>query len=135
MIEAADLVVAGKHREVAQDESQATCEGWCRDAESKINWASHADVVYNLIRGCNPATGAWTLCGGVKLWIYDSSLEPVRAFGAVKGKIGEVVESGNGKIVISSQSGRIHVTKAKLGEGKKAAADTLGIAVGTILGS
>jgi len=135
MIEAADLVVAGKHREVAQDESQATYEGWCRDAESKINWANHADVVYNLIRGCNPAPGAWTLCGGVKLWIYDSSLEPVRTFGAVKGKIGEVVESGNGKIVISSQSGRIHVTKAKLGEGKKAAADTLGIAVGTILGS
>jgi len=135
MIEAADLVLAGKHKEVVQDESQATYEGWCRDAESQIHWASHADVVYNVIRGCNPAPGAWTLCGGVKLFLYDATLEPVRTFGAVKGKIGEVVESGNGKIVITSQSGRIHVTKAKLGEGKKVAADTLGIAVGTILGS
>jgi methionyl-tRNA formyltransferase len=135
MLEAADLVVAGKHTETAQDESQATYEGWCRDAESQIHWASHADHVYNVIRGCNPAPGAWTLCNGVKLFLYDATLEPVRTFGAVKGKIGEVVEAGNGKIVVSSQSGRIHVTKAKLGDGKKAAADTLGIAVGAILGT
>src|ERR1700730_5566990 len=35
MLEAADLVVANKHREVAQDESQATYEGWCRKAEAR----------------------------------------------------------------------------------------------------
>src|ERR1700693_1015495 len=32
MLEAADLVGAGKHREVAQDESKASYEGWCRAA-------------------------------------------------------------------------------------------------------
>src|SRR5881227_4002167 len=32
MLEAADLVVAGKHREAVQDESQASYEGWCRKA-------------------------------------------------------------------------------------------------------
>ena len=40
-----------------------------------------------------------------------------------------------GKIVISSQSGRIHVSKAKLGDGKKVNGDALGIAVRTILGN
>src|SRR5436190_18038602 len=30
MLEAADLVFANKHKEVAQDESKATYEGWCR---------------------------------------------------------------------------------------------------------
>ena len=60
MLEAADLVVAGKHKETVQDESQATYEGWCRDNESKINWANHATIVHRLIRGCNPAPGAWT---------------------------------------------------------------------------
>src|SRR5882757_4736790 len=89
MLEAADLVVAGKHTETVQDEAQATYEGWCRDNESKINWANHATIVHRLIRGCNPAPGAWTLCNGAKLFVYDSSLEPVRTFGAVKGKIGE----------------------------------------------
>ena len=42
--------MAGKHTETVQDESQATYEGWCRDAESKINWANHSTIVYNLIR-------------------------------------------------------------------------------------
>ena len=35
MLEAADLVVAGKHREVVQDESQASYEGWFRAAEAQ----------------------------------------------------------------------------------------------------
>src|SRR6267143_5726671 len=64
MLEAADLVMTGKHREVVQDESQASYEGWCRAAEAKINWASHVDFIYNLIRGCNPAPGAWTTLNG-----------------------------------------------------------------------
>ena len=134
MIEAADLVMAGQHTETVQDESQATYEGWCRDAESKINWANHSTIVYNLIRGCAPAPGAWTTFNDAKLWIYEAKLEKVVTFGAVKGKIGEVVECGDGKIVVTSQSGRIHITKAKLGEGKKVSADTLGIAVGSFLG-
>jgi len=37
MMEAAELVAAGKHAERAQDESQATYEGWCRDAEARIH--------------------------------------------------------------------------------------------------
>ena len=134
MLEAADLVVAGKHQEQVQDEQQASYEGWFRETEAKINWANHADVIHNLIRGCDPAPGAWTTCNGVKLQLFDSRKELVRTFGAVKGKIGEVVEAGNGKLVITAQGGRIHVGKAKLGEAKKVAADTAGIPVGTILG-
>jgi methionyl-tRNA formyltransferase len=60
MLEAADLVAGGKHRETVQDESQATYEGWFRKAEARIHWASHVDHVYNIIRGSNPAPGAWT---------------------------------------------------------------------------
>ena len=135
MLEAADLVVAGKHTETLQDESQATYEGWCRDAESKIHWANHSSIVYNLIRGCSPAPGAWTTFNGAKLWVYEARLEKVARFGAVKGKIGEVVEATDGKLVVTSQSGRIHVLKAKLGEGKKVSGDVLGIAVGALLGT
>ncbi len=39
LLEAADLVMAGKHRETVQDEARASYEGWCRTAEAKINWA------------------------------------------------------------------------------------------------
>ena len=126
MLEAADLVVAGKHREVAQDESQASYEGWFREAEARIHWASHVDTIHNLIRGCDPAPGAWTTLNGVKLQLFDSRKELVRTFGAVRGKIGEVLGVEDGRVVITAQGGRIHAGKAKLGDGKKlAAADLL----------
>ena len=135
MLEAADLVIAGKHTETIQDEDQASYEGWFREGEAKINWANPADVVHNLIRGCDPAPGAWTTYNGVKLQVFDSRKEPVRTFGAVKGKIGEVVECANGKIVVTAQGGRLHLGKVKLGDAKKVAADTAGIPLGAILGT
>ena len=139
MLEAADLVVAGKHKETVQDESLATYEGWFREAEARIHWANHVDVVHNLIRGCNPAPGAWTTLNGAKLQIFDCRKVPVRTFGAVKGKIGEVVDSGPASFQVTAQGGRIEVLRAKLADGKKvAAADLLAagsIKPGQLLGS
>jgi methionyl-tRNA formyltransferase len=125
MLEAADLVLKNKHHEVVQDESQATYEGWCRKAEAKLNWANHVDFVYNTIRGCNPAPGAWTTLGGAELQIFDARKHPVRTFGAVKGKIGEVVEVTDKSFQVTAQGGRIEVLRAKLGDGKKVAAAEL----------
>ena len=138
MLEAADLVIAGKQRELAQDESQATYEGWFRDAEARIHWANHVDVIHNLIRGSNPAPGAWTTLNGARLQIFDCRKLPVRTFGAVKGKVGEVVECGPASFQVTAQGGRIEVLRAKLGEGKKVAAgDLLGagsVKAGQLLG-
>ncbi len=139
MLEAADLVMAGKHREVVQDESQASYEGWCREAEARINWANHVDFVYNVIRGCNPAPGAWTTLNGVKLQLFDARKLPVRTFGGVKGKIGEVAEISAQGFSVTAQGGRIEILKAKLGDGKKVTATdlaaTAGIKPGTLLGT
>jgi methionyl-tRNA formyltransferase len=125
MLEAADLVVSNKHKEVVQDESRATYEGWCRKAEAKLNWANHVDFVYNTIRGCNPAPGAWTTLEGKELQIFDARKLPVRTFGTVKGKIGEVVEATEKSFQVTAQGGRIEVLRAKLGDGKKVAAGEL----------
>jgi methionyl-tRNA formyltransferase len=139
MLEAADLVVAGKHRERVQDESQASYEGWCRKAEARINWANHIDFVYNVVRGCNPAPGAWTTLEGKELQIFDARKHPVRTFGAVKGKIGEIVEVSDKSFQVSAQGGRIEVVRAKLGDGKKLAAAELlssgAIKAGAVLGN
>jgi len=135
MLEAADLVVAGKHKETAQDESQASYEGWFREAEAKIHWANHVDLIHNLIRASDPAPGAWTTLGGVKLQLFDSRKETVRTFGAVRGKIGEVLGLEGGRLVITAQGGRIHAGKVKLGDGKKLAAAEAGIQAGQILGT
>jgi methionyl-tRNA formyltransferase len=138
MLEAADLVMAGKQKEIVQDESRATYEGWCRKAEAKINWANHVDFIYNLVRGCNPAPGAWTTLEGKELQIFDARKLPVRTFGAVKGKIGEVVEATEKSFQVTAQGGRIEVLRAKLGDGKKVASGELlaagQIKAGTLLG-
>src|SRR5947207_9209652 len=139
MLEPEDLVISNKHREVVQDESQASYEGWCRRAEARINWANQADFVYNLVRGCNPAPGAWTTLEEKELQIFDARKHPVRTFGAVKGKIGEIVELSDKSFQVSAQGGRIEVLRAKLGDGKKLAAAELlssgAIKAGAILGN
>jgi methionyl-tRNA formyltransferase len=139
MLEAADLVVAGRHREVVQDESQASYEGWFRANETRINWANHVDFVYNLIRAANPAPGAWTTLGGKKIQIFDARKHTVRTFGAVKGKVGEVSEVTPTSFFVTCQGGRVEVLKAKHEEGKKVGAADLasqyGLAPGTILGT
>ena len=78
LLEAADQVCAGRHQERTQDESQASYEGWFQEEESRINWSSHVDQVYNLIRACNPAPGAWTMLAGERTWIYDCRKHPVQ---------------------------------------------------------
>ena len=135
MLEAADLVVAGRHKETAQDESQASYEGWFREAEARIHWASHVDAIHDLIRSSDPAPGAWTTLGGAKLQLFDSRKERVRTFGAVRGRIGEVLGTEDGRLVVATQGGRIHAGKAKLGDGKKVAAAELGVKAGQILGT
>jgi methionyl-tRNA formyltransferase len=139
MVEAADLVAAGRHKEVVQDESQASYEGWCRAAEARINWANHVDFVYNLIRGTNPAPGAWTTLNGRKVQLFDARKHPFRTFGAVKGKIGEVSEVSATSFFVTAQGGRVEVLKAKAEDGKKIGGAELaaaaGLTVGTALGT
>ena len=134
MLEAADLVVSGKQTETVQDESKASYEGWCRESEARINWANHVDYIHNLIRGCDPAPGAWTTVKGEKLQLFGSKKHLVRTFGGVKGKIGEVTEVDSGRMLITAQGGQIEVAKGKLGSGKKVSPADIGLSVGTILG-
>lgn len=136
LLEAADLVLAGRATETVQDESQATYEGWVREAESRVNWANHVDIVHNLIRGCNPAPGAWTTLDGEKLQIFDSRKVTARTFGEVRGKkLGQVVEVGAKSFTIHAAGGFIEVLRCKRGDGKKVAGNEAGISAGAILGT
>ena len=139
MLEAADLVVAGKHKEIVQDESRASYEGWCRGAEATIDWAKPIDHVYNLIRGCNPAPAAWTTHGGKKLQIFDARKIVFRRFADVTGKVGEVTAVTAQSFKVTAQGGMIEVLKARFEDGKKLAGGEVaqmgGIQAGSMLGS
>jgi methionyl-tRNA formyltransferase len=136
LLQAADLVGAGRATEWTQDEGQATYEGWVREAEARINWAHHVDFVYDLIRGCNPAPGAWTNFGDKKLYLFDTKKIIAPTFGAVRGKkIGEVVSAGPDGIRIHAQGGFVEVSRVRLDDGPKIKSSEAAIPHGTILGS
>ena len=64
--------------------------------------------VYNLIRGCNPAPGAWTLHGDVELQIFDCRLGD--AVGGEPGMIAGVDDNG---MVVAANGGSIHVHRVE----------------------
>jgi methionyl-tRNA formyltransferase len=139
MLEAADLVAAGRAQERAQEESQATYEGWCREPEARIHWAGHIDFVYNLIRGCNPAPGAWTTLNGQKIQIFDARKHAFRRYADVTGKIGEVSNLTETSFRVTAQGGAIEVLRARGADGKKLAAGEFarlnGLTNGALLGN
>ena len=135
LLEAADAVVAGTHQELAQDESQASYEGWFLAAESQIHWHNHIDVVYDLIRACNPAPGAWTMADGKKVFIFDCRKHRIGRYGDSKGKPGEITLVTEGSIFVSTQSGQIEVLKLRADDGKKMGAGDYARANGLVAGS
>ena len=139
LMEAAELVVSGRAQAITQDESAASYEGWCRDPEARINWHTHVDQTYNLIRGCDPAPGAWTLFNQKKLQLYDARKHAARTFSQVKGRIGAVTAIDATSMRVSAQGGQIEVFKLRYDGGKKISAPQFcaeaGVALGTILGT
>ena len=134
MLEAADLVVSGRHTETPQDESLATYEGWCRDAESEINWHAASDAIYNLIRGCIPAPGAWTAVHGRKLRILEARKHPTRRFADVSGKPGEITHIGPTAVTIAAQGGSLELLKVRLDGADKSSAAPLLTSLGLTAG-
>ena len=123
LLEAADLVVANQHQEVAQDESLANYEGWFGVDAAQIHWATHINQIFNLIRASNPAPGAWTKFGEQKVQIYDCHKHVVATFGAVKGKPGEITQITSDSFFVACHGGQIEVLKAKGASGKVTGAE------------
>ena len=135
LIEAAEAVVAGAAREWRQDEANATYEGWVRAPEARIDWSKHIDRVYDLVRGCNPAPGAWTEWDGKRLTIFDARKRIARSFGEVRNlKPGQVSALGGDRFTVHAQGGFLDVMRCRIDDGKKIAGPEAGIAAGTILG-
>jgi methionyl-tRNA formyltransferase len=136
--EAADLVVSGRAMGRTQDETCASYEGWCRDAEARINWHNHVDLIHNLIRGCDPAPAAWTTFRGRKLQLHAVRKLSARRFAEVKGAIGAVAAIGEQSLFVTGQGGQIEILKLRYDGGKKLPAPQLcaeiGLSPGAILG-
>ena len=119
---------------MSQDERHATYEGWCRDPEASINWNAYAAQVHNLIRGCDPSPGAWTLCQGRKLRLYDSRLHVARRFADVAGKPGEICAIGAESLSVALQGGTVEIFKMRTEDGRKLSAAAFAAEAGLEVG-
>ena len=119
LLEAADRVLAGGHQAQAQDESQASYEGWMDDDAAQIRWAAPLDHVYALIRACNPAPGAWTQLAGTKVRLYDCRKHVVGRFVPGGHRPGELAGVTEHSILLWSQGGLIEVLKLRPQGGAK----------------
>src|SRR5215211_4136060 len=122
MLESVDLVKAGKAPRVKQDHDKATYEGRCGPDNARIDWGKPWRQIHNLIRGCNPAPGAWTALDGHPLQVFESKPLPARDPKGIAGKMGEVVEVSADGFTVVCADGRIKVLRVKTHDGPKVAA-------------
>lgn len=130
ILESVDMVKAGTAPKVDQDHSLATYEGWCRGHLVRINWHLPTQTTWNLIRGANPAPGAWTTYDDTNVTIFDS--EKVNVANSVQpGEVTEISEAG---ICVATSEGQIRVKRVRADGGKKVAASVWAAEVNLTVG-
>jgi methionyl-tRNA formyltransferase len=122
MLESVDLVKAGKAPRIKQDASQATYEGRCAADNARIDWGKPWRQIHNLIRGCNPAPGAWTTLDGNTLQVFEAKPLPARDPKGIGGKMGEIVAVEADGFTVVCADGRIKVLRVKPADGGKVGA-------------
>jgi len=119
MLESVDLVKAGKAPRIRQEESKATYEGRCGPDNAHIDWGRPWEQIDRLIRGCNPAPGAWSSLDGARLRVFDAKPLPARDPKGIGGKMGEIVAVESDSFTVVCADGRFKVTRVQPADGKK----------------
>ncbi len=115
MVEAVELIKGGKAPRIPQEESGATYEPPCDDRVAAVNFEKPAKDIYNLIRGCDPQPGAYTILKGKKVRFYEVKLLPPSG-GRQGGEILHIQEEG---LQIAAKGGIIQIGKLRVDKGEK----------------
>jgi methionyl-tRNA formyltransferase len=117
-----------------QDEAGATYEPPCDDKVAGIDWQKPAQDTYNLIRGCDPQPGAFSVLRGDKVCFYSAKL----IAGGGDQAPGTVVGTDDGNICVAVPGGQLVVGKVRTSKhGKVPAAEfaaDIGLKVGARFG-
>ena len=134
MSEAVALVAAGKAPRIEQDHALSTYEPPCTEAYGRIRWYRPASEVYNLIRGCNPAPGAWATFNNTELKFFDSRLTGQQE----PGMPGRILRTDDEGFDVRLNGGVLRVLRVQPKGGKKVGAGDwakeAGLGVGAKLG-
>ncbi|MEP3629100.1 MAG: methionyl-tRNA formyltransferase [Hyphomicrobiales bacterium] len=133
VLEVCDLFRAGNPPRIVPDESKASYERRCVKKHARVDFNKPVKHVYDLIRGTNPAPGAWTTLNGDEVGIYDC--ERVAGDG-ISSKVISVSDNG---VEVQAIGGRVLIKRVKpVGSGKIPAAEwaaSVNLSKGDLLGS
>jgi methionyl-tRNA formyltransferase len=115
MAEAVELIKIGKAPRIPQDEFKATYEPLCDDRVASVNFEKPIKDIYNLIRGCDPQPGAYTIFKGKKVRFYEAKIFP----SAIKKQPEEIISIEERSLQIAVKGGVIQVGKLRVDKGEK----------------
>lgn len=113
VLDVCDLFRAGNPPRIQADETQASYERRCTKKHAHIDWHKPVGQVYNLIRGTNPAPGAWTTVNSEELSVYNC--QRVEGDG-ISGRVMAISEDG---VTVQCIGGRILLQRVKPDGGAK----------------
>ena len=108
LVEALDGYESGVLEPAEQDHEAATYASKITNEEAEIDWSADARTIHNLVRGLNPAPGAWTTFRDKRVKVYRTSIVagPKLASGSATLESGRlVVGTGDGNLVLEEAQG------------------------------
>jgi methionyl-tRNA formyltransferase len=136
VLEAVAAVDAGTAPRIPQDERAATYDPLCRDEHAAVSWDRPVGEVYNLVRGCDPQPGAFTIVGGRRVRLHDARRE---GGGGADAPPGTVIGLDAEGLRVAARGGILRIRRVRPdgGRGKVAAAEfaaAIGLREGAVLG-
>ena len=135
LLEVIEDIEAGKAQPEKQSEAEATYASLLKRDMERIDWSKAAADIHNLIRGFNPAPGAFTkLPDGKNLKIWGSCLTDKTA----TAEPGTVVEATKHSFFVACGEGVLEIIEVQPESKKRMAAQVFingrGVQVGDVLG-
>jgi methionyl-tRNA formyltransferase len=115
---------------VAQDHERATYAPKITDEEGEIDWSASSESIRDLVRGLNPAPGAWTTFEGKRLKIHATAPSAATSAAGEMKLDGSALVAGTGsgslELVEVQPAGKRRMTGAEFARGLRPATWTLG---------
>lgn len=115
LFETLGLIEQGRAPGRKQDEDCATYAPLIKKEDGLIDWSKPAIEIHNLIRGLNPAPGAYSYFGDKRIKIYRSR---VAQYESGNKKIGETISLGGQEMVVKCGEGALSILELQP-EGKR----------------
>src|SRR4030042_2376058 len=115
IVESVEMIKRGGAPRISQDESKATYEPPCDDKVASVDFDKSINDIYNLIRGCDPQPGAYTIFKGKRVRFYDAK----KGLLTIEKRFGEIVSIEEKSLQIAVKGGIIKIGKLRVDKGEK----------------